>query len=571
MEEAVPGSELARSPAGLDLAGSGSGSVSRLAPMEAEEEMQIEDIGSFDAIVIGSGMSGLFAGNLLAKKGYRVLLLEKHVAPGGYTINFERKGFRFEASNHFIGGCEPGGMAYKNLEKIGAQDRLEFINHECFACVVDEARGIEYRPAWQLGEHVDLLAKLFPHQEEGIRAFYQKYESTLIDLFAHLAKQTGEGAERGQITGVMEEYLGLKGKSAKDLMDEHVSDPALMGMMAGIMSGSLGVSYDELDATIFVMGDVASRLKGGFTYYPKGGSGNMTRILADLFQEYGGTLLLRCEVTEVSFSKGLADGIIAKNRTGQHLSARGRCIIAASDLTLLVNHLCPEGTFPADYAKSVNERVPGRSCVMLFAGLDIDLRQHGITDFEFVRTWGETMTPSLLKEIAREGDYSKLPSAHVAIYSNLDPSCCPAGKSVITTMDLADPELFERSLDPGRKRGKAYKALKQRITSQLLKKAARALDIPDLERHVEVLELATPITLERYTGNRGGSFVGWKWTPELAVQGHFPQQSPIQNLFLCGHWVSPGGGVNFVMTGGINAAEIADAYLRGSRPSPDHS
>jgi phytoene dehydrogenase-like protein len=172
------------------------------------------------------------------------------------------------------------------------------------------------------------------------------------------------------------------------------------------------------------------------------------------------------------------------------------------------------------------------------------------------------MTPSLLKEIAREGDYSKLPSAHVAIYSNLDPSCCPEGKSVITTMDLADPELFERSLDPGRKRGKAYETLKKRITSQLLKKAARALDMPDLERHVEVLEVATPITLERYTGNRGGSFVGWKWTPELAEQGHFSQQSPVENLFLCGHWVSPGGGVNFVMTGGINAAEIADAYLR---------
>jgi phytoene dehydrogenase-like protein len=524
--------------------------------------MQVEDIGSFDAIVIGSGISGLFAGNSLAKKGYRVLLLEKHVAPGGYTVNFERKGFRFEASNHFIGGCEPGGMAYENLVKIDAQDRIEFLNHESFACVVDEARGIEYWPPWQLAEYVDLLAKLFPHQEEGIQGFYRKYEAKLIDLFGHLAKQMEEGAERGQITDAMEQYLGLKGKSAQDLMDEYVSDPELMGMMAGIMSGSLGVSYDELDATIFVMGDIASRLRGGFTYYPKGGSGNMTRILADLFQEKGGTLLLRREVTEMTFSKGLVDGVIAKKRNGELVSARGRCVVAASDLTLIVNHLCPEGTFPADYVKSVNERTPGRSCVMLFAGLDIDLRERGITAFEFMRTWGETMTPALLKEIAREGDYSKLPNAHVAIYSNLDPSCCPEGKSVITTMDLADPELFESSLDPGRKRGRAYEALKKRITSQLLQKAARALDMPNLERHVEVLEVATPVTLERYTGNRGGSFVGWKWTPELAVQGHFSQQSPVENLFLCGHWVSPGGGVNFVMTGGINAAKLADAYLR---------
>jgi phytoene dehydrogenase-like protein len=130
-------------------------------------------------------------------------------------------------------------------------------------------------------------------------------------------------------------------------------------------------------------------------------------------------------------------------------------------------------------------------------------------------------------------------------------------------MDMTDPEIFERSLDPGRKRGKAYKELKQRITAQLLEKAARALGIPDLESHVEVLEVATPITLERYTGNRGGSFVGWKWSAEQAADGHFPQESPIGNLFLCGHWVSPGGGVNFVMSSGVNAGEIADEYLTG--------
>jgi prolycopene isomerase len=56
--------------------------------------------------------------------------------------------------------------------------------------------------------------------------------------------------------------------------------------------------------------------------------------------------------------------------------------------------------------------------------------------------------------------------------------------------------------------------------------------------------------------------VGWKWTAKQASDGHFPQQSPIENLFLCGHWVSPGGGVNFVMTSGINAAEFVHAYLQ---------
>jgi len=45
---------------------------------------------------------------------------------------------------------------------------------------------------------------------------------------------------------------------------------------------------------------------------------------------------------------------------------------------------------------------------------------------------------------------------------------------------------------------------------------SRALGIADLERHVEVLELATPITLERYTPNRGGAYVGWRYSTNHA-------------------------------------------------------
>ena len=59
---------------------------------------EIEDIGSFDVIIIGAGMGGLVAGTALVDKGYRVLIIEKHIIPGGFTTNFERKDFRFEVS-----------------------------------------------------------------------------------------------------------------------------------------------------------------------------------------------------------------------------------------------------------------------------------------------------------------------------------------------------------------------------------------------------------------------------------------------------------------------------------------
>jgi prolycopene isomerase len=519
---------------------------------------EIEDIGSYDAIIIGSGMAGLMAANALVQRGHSVLLLEKHAIPGGYTTNFERDDFRFDASNHVINGCEPGGTTYEQLAKIGAQHRVEFIKVESFGRVVDEVRGTDFELPWAVAGHVEMLVKRFPQEEDGIRRYYEKYEAMAETLLSTVASGPEADPELlGRLASAGQEFQALAGKKAMDLLQEHFSDPELVRSVAAIPSGFLGTPLEEVDAVNFVMCEMVFRVNGGDAYYPKGGSGELSRAVAEHFQEQGGQLLLKRGVTEITFSNGRATGVIARKGQGGSISAEARCIVCAS----LVNRLCPEGSFPPDYVKSVNERKPGISSVILFVGLGIDLRQRGVTGGKVGRIWGDVQNQTLFDDMARTGDYSRLPAAHVTIYSNVDPSCCPEGKSIVTTMVLAEPELFERTLGPGRQRGRAYKELKKKLTSQLLEKMKRALDMADLERHVEVLELATPITLERYTANRGGAYAGWKYSPDQ-MEAQFPQQSPVENLFLCGHWVAPGNGVSQVMLGGINAAEMADEYLQ---------
>jgi phytoene dehydrogenase-like protein len=56
---------------------------------------------SYDAAVIGAGVGGLICGNLLARAGLRVLLIEQHTVVGGYCSTFTRKGFTFDAASHF--------------------------------------------------------------------------------------------------------------------------------------------------------------------------------------------------------------------------------------------------------------------------------------------------------------------------------------------------------------------------------------------------------------------------------------------------------------------------------------
>lgn len=69
---------------------------------------------------------------------------------------------------------------------------------------------------------------------------------------------------------------------------------------------------------------------------------------------------------------------------------------------------------------------------------------------------------------------------------------------------------------------------------------------PGISSQVEMIDVATPMTFERYTGNWKGSFEGWLITPENAnvVMKPMSQSLPgLSNFYMCGQWVEPGGGL----------------------------
>ncbi len=59
--------------------------------------------GPWDYIVIGSGIGGMAAAALLSKVGRRVLVLEQHNIPGGFTQMFKRPGYRWDVGVHIVG------------------------------------------------------------------------------------------------------------------------------------------------------------------------------------------------------------------------------------------------------------------------------------------------------------------------------------------------------------------------------------------------------------------------------------------------------------------------------------
>lgn len=76
-----------------------------------------------NVIIIGSGIGGLIAGNLLAKKGHKVTIFEAHSMPGGYTAGFYKKGYYFESGTLSF---EASASVFKAMKDIGVFEQIEF-------------------------------------------------------------------------------------------------------------------------------------------------------------------------------------------------------------------------------------------------------------------------------------------------------------------------------------------------------------------------------------------------------------------------------------------------------------
>lgn len=127
----------------------------------------------------------------------------------------------------------------------------------------------------------------------------------------------------------------------------------------------------------------------------------------------------------------------------------------------------------------------------------------------------------------------------VHIY-NQDTTMAPAGKTAVTVMLDSGYEYWKKLAEDQA----VYVQKKDEIAKTVVKLLEQRF--PGITAQVEVTDVATPLTFERYTGNWKGSFEGWLITPENAwtMTRPLPQTVPgLKNFYMCGQWVEPGGGL----------------------------
>ena len=137
----------------------------------------------------------------------------------------------------------------------------------------------------------------------------------------------------------------------------------------------------------------------------------------------------------------------------------------------------------------------------------------------------------------------------VQVY-NFDPTLAPPSKTVLKVQFNTDYDYWKRL----RQEPERYKAEKEQIADQVV--ALLDQRFPGLAAQVEMHNVATPITWERYTGNWRGSYEGW--LPSLGTfMNRMSKTLPgLDNFYMAGQWVEPGGGLPTAAMSGRNVTQI---------------
>jgi phytoene dehydrogenase-like protein len=99
-----------------------------------------------------------------------------------------------------------------------------------------------------------------------------------------------------------------------------------------------------------------------------------------------------------------------------------------------------------------------------------------------------------------------------------------------------------------------WKSEKKRIAEMMLKKAEEIF--PGFYSLIEVIEIGSPTTFERYTSNIDGALYGFENTKSMYGEAKMPIITHIDNLFQTGHWGKPGCSVWNVMSNAYTASKI---------------
>lgn len=413
----------------------------------------------YDVIVIGGGHNGLVAAGLLARRGRKVIVLERRDVVGGAAITETPWGpdFKMTSLSYVVSLLPPAVQEELELRRFGYK---VYPQHPYFAPRRD---GRYLMMCDDLGRRRAELAKFSAADADTIEAWdvwLGKLAAVLGPLLTAVPPRLGSRALgdlwrqaklawrlRGLDAAGVADVTRLMTMSVADLLEENFESDAARGVLS--VSGVIGAwAGPRSPGTAYVMlhhklGDVGLGQQGAWGF-PEGGMGGVTEAMRKAALHHGATIRTEAEVARIRVEDGVAVGVTLTS--GEELDAR--TVIATTHPKVTFLDQLEARDLPDDFVAAIRRWRSRSGTVKVNLALDrlpefackpgFDPEVHGGT---IVLAESVDDLEGAYQDAAA-GRPARLPFADICIPSVFDPTLAPPGKHVMSMFTQWVPHGF---------------------------------------------------------------------------------------------------------------------------------
>ncbi len=517
---------------------------------------KLQPSGQWDVIVIGTGLGSLVSAVMLARQGKKVLMLEQHYTPGGFTHVFKRKRFEWDVGIHYIGEVHNPSSGLRRIFDALSGGQLEWAD---------------------MGEVYDRLVFGETHYElpKGPEAFsarmkeYFPGESAAIDRYMEMvneASRAGRGffmekaippvASAVAGSWMRRKFLRYADRSTLDVLRSLTSNQQLIGVLTG-QYGDYGLPPAQ---SSFAMHAVLVRhyFKGGA--FPVGGSSRLFETIAPQVINRGGEIYTNAAVERILIRQGKAVGV----RMTDGLELEADAVVSGAGAMNTFGKLLDESIPEAgEWQERLQKIGASASHLSLYIGLNATAEQLNLPRANYwIYPEGYDHDAHIARFLA--DPEAPLPMTYISFPSAKDPDFSRRypDRSTIEVITLAPWERFAKWEDTRWKhRGEAYDSFKAGLSERLLAELYRME--PQVRPHIETHELSTPLSTAHFAGYSRGEIYGLAHTPARFRESLLRPRTGVKNLWLTGQDVVTCGIGGALMAGILTASAMTGKNVMG--------
>ncbi len=459
-------------------------------------------------LIIGAGIGGLSAGCYAQMNGFQTQIFEMYTLPGGQCTAWKRGSYIFDGCIHHLAGCKPGKLLYEMWEELGALPQRPLI-YPADLCQVEDESGKRFTVYVNLDQLQQHMLELAPQDKSAIEGYINAAKSFMDLDFLETALLEGAAFTRRflKMGTVLTKYGANMTKYA-----EKFTDPFLRKVFPTIQ-------YDWTDIPLFIHLNMIGNCASNNYAVPAGGSLEFAKAIEQRFLKLGGIINYGKKVDKILVENDKAVGVRLKDGTEHRADIVVSDAFGYTTIFSLLDGKYVDDKIKKQYAKHQENMVMG---IHVSFGVNRDLSKEPRALVLFLEN------PVTIAD----REHAKL---DLELFG-YDPSLAPNGKSVIKALINTNYSYWKQLYsDPAK-----YRAEKQKVADTVLKLLEKRF--LGIQGQVEVVDVATPITTERFVGVGQGFESNWGFSDAVSMMRGQPKTLPkLQNFYMVGFSVGGGG------------------------------